>query len=110
MKELIGTEKQIVWAEGLRKEFIKNVIDYKEHFNNATFNKRNYIIEFKKEIMEGETGKVNMGMAAEKLNKILDSVITNMENETSAKKFIDIKTGLRCADASIENYVIREFI
>lgn len=110
MIELKGTEKQIVWAKQIKEELIKNVKEYKKSFNNATWNKRNYLIKFKEEIKEGETGKINEARATEKLNQILDNVIKNIEAETSAAKLIDIKTSFRLADASIEKYLIKKFI
>lgn len=111
MVELKGSEKQIKWAKDIKPELIKNVKEYKEDFNSADIFKINYLNTFKKEIFKRASGsKISKEEAIKILNSILDEAISNIENETSAKKLIEVKTSFRLADATIDKYLIKEFI
>ncbi|APH15069.1 hypothetical protein NPD5_3826 [Clostridium sporogenes] len=109
--ELIGSEKQIKWAKDIKKELIKEVEEYKERFNNAGNFQINYLNRYKKEIFKRATSKkITMDEAIKILNSIIDEVKTNIENETSAKRLIEVKKSFAMADATTDRYLIKEFI
>ncbi|MHB7981125.1 hypothetical protein CF067_16480 [Clostridium sporogenes] len=109
--ELIGSEKQIKWAKDIKKELIKEVEEYKERFNDAENFRINYLNRYKKEIFKRATSKkITMDEAIKILNSIIDEVKTNIENETSAKRLIEVKKSFAMADATTDRYLIKEFM
>lgn len=51
-----------------------------------------------------------MDEAIKILNSIIDEVKTNIENETSAKRLIEVKKSFAMADATTDRYLIKEFM
>lgn len=109
MVELKGSEKQVKWAEDIKKELLNMVTDYKKSFNKS-LNQRKIIQEYLEEIKQTKEGKITVGEAREILNNLLDTLYSKIELETSAKKLIDVKTSLKFADASFKEYIFKEFM
>lgn len=109
MVKLEGTEKQVKWAEDIKRELIEMVNERYTTLENKDMVRavaRNYKEEIK-EFLNVE--KLTRDIAIPAYNKMLDIVKANIENETSAKKLIDVKQSLKLADANFKEYVFNVF-
>lgn len=110
MVKLEGTEKQVAWAEDIRKEFLKQAKELKEIVLDKTQFNKNSLRMYRDQIKKENPEATKFSEYRVILDKILDRVISNMENETSCKKFIDIKVGNKYGIISDFSEVIEKFM
>lgn len=92
MVELKGTEKQVKWAEDIRKNYLESLNNIIEGVEKED---RNYVIpainELEEEVKSRAESKSNTRDARkEALLAILAELKGNIENEETSKKFIEV--------------------
>ena len=99
MVELKGSEKQVKWAEDIRNQYLKNVDGIIEGVENKL---RSYVRPVVEEFKEEIYSKMKEETKAERrrvILEILKEIKEKIENEESAKKFIDVYTSFKYVPA-----------
>jgi hypothetical protein len=110
MVELKGTEKQVKWANDIRKDLVRQVQELKQEINKGNVGKNTVLTHYKEELRAINPKLSSFNEALEILIGIMDKCISNIENEESAKKFIDVHQSLKLYDANFHEYVVKKFI
>lgn len=95
MVELKGTEKQIAWAEDIRKNYLDTLEGMMENVKNENMGTIKMVMrEYKSEIVSKVKEKTTPE-AARVILDILTEIKNKIENTDSAKKFIEVYNGHR---------------
>lgn len=93
MVELKGTEKQVKWAEDIRKNYLDTLERMIENVKNENMSSIKMVMrEYKSEIVSKVKEKTTPE-AARVILDILTEIKNKIENTDSAKKFIEVYNG-----------------
>lgn len=94
MVELEGTEKQVKWAEDIRKTYLEGITKNREEVKNLNRNVvADYLDFFREEIAKRMVEKTPEAKK-QALFSLMDDLVEKVENETRATKFINLYTAL----------------
>ncbi len=109
MVELKGSEKQVTWAEDIRKDLLERMEEYKGNVISKKVSKETMVRDFKEVVLKSNSALKCVREYREELVKLIDIGIGNLKQETSAKRFIDIHQGSKCSGMYFED-ILKELI
>lgn len=109
MVELKGTEKQIKWAEDIRKDLLERMEEYKGDVISKKVSKATMVRDFKEVVLKSNLALKCVREYREELVKLIENGIEKLKQETSAKRFIDINQSGKCSGMYFED-ILKELI